>query len=89
MKSICETYNLTNLIKQLKCYKNLYNPTCIDMILTNVPRTLQSTCVIDTGLSDFHLMTLTIMRKTFKSRALDSLIKGHLSISLAKNLQSL
>ena len=89
MKSICETNNLTNLIKQLKCYKNPDNPTCIDMILTNVPRALQSTCVIDTGLSVFHLMTLTIMRKTFKSRALDSLIKGHLNISLAKNLQSL
>ena len=25
-----------------------------------------STCVIETGLSDFHLMTVTVMRKTFK-----------------------
>ena len=66
MKSFCETYNLTNLIKQPTCYKNPDNPTCIDLILTNDPRTFQSTCVIETGLSDFHLMTLTIMRKTFK-----------------------
>ena len=66
MKSFCEAYNLTNLIKQPTCYKNPDNPTCIDLILTNVPRTFQSTCVIETGLSDFHLMTLTIMRKTFK-----------------------
>ena len=27
MKSSCETYNLTNLIKQSTCYKNLNNPT--------------------------------------------------------------
>ena len=27
MKSFCETYNLTNLIKQSTCYKNLDNPT--------------------------------------------------------------
>ena len=68
MKSFFETYNLTNLIKQPTCYKNLDNPTCIDLILTNIPRTFQSTCVIETGLSDFHLMTLTIMRKTFKKQ---------------------
>ena len=68
MKSFCEKYNPTNLIKQPTCYKNPYNPMCIDLTLTNVPRTFQSTCVIETGLSDFHLMTLTIMRKTFKKQ---------------------
>ena len=36
------------------------------MILTNVPCSFQSTCVVETGLSDFHLMTLTVMRKSFK-----------------------
>ena len=35
MKSFCETYNLTNPIKQPTCYKNCDNPTCIDLILTN------------------------------------------------------
>ena len=66
MRSFCEAYNLKSLIKQPTCYKNPDNPTCIDLILTNVPRSFQSTCVIETGLSDFHLMTLTVMRKTFK-----------------------
>ena len=64
----CETYNLKNLIKQPTCYKNPHNPTCIDLILTNNPRTFQSTCVTEIGLSDFHLMTLTFMRKTFKKQ---------------------
>ena len=68
MKSFCETCHLTNLIKEPTWYKNPDNPTCIDLILTNDPRTFQSTCVIETGLSDFHLMTLTIMRKTFKNQ---------------------
>ena len=31
-----------------------------------MPRSFQSTWVIETGLSDFHLMTLTTMRKNFK-----------------------
>ena len=68
MKSFCETYNLTNLIKQLTCYKNPDNSACIDLILTKYSRTFQSTFVIETELSDFHLMTLAIMRKTFKKQ---------------------
>ena len=43
-----------------------YNPTCIDMIISNTPRSLQSTCVIETGLSDFHLMTLNLMKKSLR-----------------------
>ena len=66
MKDFCDSYGLHSLIKQATCYKNPENPTCIDLILTNVPRSFQSTCVIETGLSDFHLMTLSVMRKTFK-----------------------
>ena len=67
MKSFCKNYNLKSLIKQPTCYKNSNKPTCIDdLTLTNVPRMFQSTCVLETGLSDFHLMTVTVMRKTFK-----------------------
>ena len=31
-----------------------------------MPRSFQTISVIETGLSDFHLMTLTVMRKSFK-----------------------
>ena len=65
MKSFCETYNRKGLIKHPTCYKNSSKPTCFDLVLTNVPRMFQSTCVIDTGLPVFHLMTVTVMRKTF------------------------
>ena len=66
MKAFCDNYNLTSLIKQPTCYKNPNNPTCIDLILCNTCRSFQSTCVIETGLSDFHLMTLTVMKKSFR-----------------------
>ena len=61
MKSFCEKYNSTYLIKQPSYYKNPVSPTCIDLILSKVPGSLQSTCVIETRLSDFHVMTLTVM----------------------------
>ena len=66
MKKFCENYSLQNLIKQPTSYKNPSRPTCIDLILTKVPRSFQSTCVIETGLSDFHLITLANMKKSFK-----------------------
>ena len=66
MKSFCENYNLKSLIKQTTCNKNPNKPTCIDLILKNVPRVFQSKCVLETELSDFDLMTVTVMRKTFK-----------------------
>ena len=36
MKAFCDNYDLTNLIKENTCYKNLNNPTCIDLILTQL-----------------------------------------------------
>ena len=66
MKPFCKNYGLKNLIRHPTCYKNPSNLVCIDLILTNVPRSFQSTCVVETGLSDFHLMTLTVMRRSFK-----------------------
>ena len=68
INSFCQRYNLTNLIKQPTFCKSSDKPTCIDLILTNVPRSFQGTCVIETGLSDFHLMTLTIIRKAFRKQ---------------------
>ena len=66
MKYFCVNYKLKSLIKQSTCYKNPDNPACIDLLLTNAPRSFQSTCVLETGLSDFHLMTLTVMRRSFR-----------------------
>ena len=66
LKIFCDSYSLTSLLKHPTCYKNPSNPKCIDLILTNVPRSFQTTCVIETELTDFHLITLTVVRKSFK-----------------------
>ena len=54
------------VIKEYTCYKNTSNPRCIDLILSDVPQSVQSACVIETGLSGFLMMTLAAMRKGFK-----------------------
>ena len=68
MQSFYDNYSLKSLIRQTTCCKNFEKKTCIDLILTNMPRSFQSKCVIETGLSNFHLMTLTIIRKNFRKK---------------------
>ena len=45
MKAFCDNYGLKIFVKQPTCYKNPSNPTCIDLILTNVPQKFQSRTV--------------------------------------------
>jgi exonuclease III len=66
MKDFCSDYNLKSLIKEPTCYKSRSNPTCIDLILTNRPRSFEQSCVIETGLSDFHRLTLTVLKTFFQ-----------------------
>ena len=65
MKEFCDTYNLTNLIKEPTCFKNPLNPSTIDLILTNRPRSFQNSKVIETGLSDHHKLTISVMKTHF------------------------
>ena len=38
------------------------NPPCIDLISVSKPRSFHRTCVIKTGLSDFHIMTVSVLK---------------------------
>ena len=59
------SYSLRNLVKQKTCFKNPENPSCIDLILTNSPRPFQNSNVFETGLSDFHKLTTTVLKQYF------------------------
>ena len=62
MKDFCQIYGCKNIVKDKNCFKNPINPTCIDLIITNRPISFQESEVIETGLSDFHKMSLTVMK---------------------------
>ena len=66
MKASCGCYNLSSLIKEPTRYKNPQNSSCRDLILTNSPYRFQSSCVIEVGLSDFHKMTVSVMKTTYE-----------------------
>ena len=53
------------MISKPTCYKNPDKPTCIDLILTNCPGSFQNSSVMETGLSDFRKMTVTVMKTSY------------------------
>ena len=65
MIGFCETYKLPNLTKHPTCFNNPENPSCIDLLLTNKRQSSQTITVIETGLSDFHKMIVTVMKMHF------------------------
>ena len=54
MKEFCQIYGCENIVKDKTCFKNPINPTYIDLIITNRPKSFQESEVIETGLSDSH-----------------------------------
>ena len=58
--------DLKSLTKQPTCFKNPENPSCIDLFLTNRPRRFCNSYVIETGLSDFHMMTVAVMKMHYR-----------------------
>ena len=63
MKDFCQTNGRKNIVEDKTRFKNPINLTCSDLIITNRPKSLQDSDVIKTGLSDFHKMSLTVIKK--------------------------
>ena len=66
MNDFCQSYNLSSLIRESTCYKNPENPSCMDLFLMNSPSSFQNSGVVETGLSDFHRMIVTVMKTSFQ-----------------------
>ena len=74
MNEFLDVYNLKNLIKDSTCFKNPLSPSCIDLMLTNRIRSFQNSQTIETGLSDHHKMTITVLKTFIPKKAPISII---------------
>ena len=96
VSGFCEIYNLKHLIKDKTCFKNPAKPSCIDLIVINRPKCFQDTVVFETGLTDFHKMSVIVIKmyyakqkpsivhyRKFKNFCNDSFIK-HTELLLSK-----
>ena len=68
MIEFCKVCKLKNLVKGATCYKNPEEPTCIDLSLTDRPSSFHGCHIIETGIADFHKMTVTVMKIYFKKQ---------------------
>ena len=68
MINFCDLNGLRNLISVPTSRKKFDNPTSFDLILTNGPAYFQHSTIFETGLSDFHLLTITEFKTIFPKR---------------------
>ena len=57
-----------NCLSVFEHFAALANPTCIDLMLTNSNQSFQNSYTIETGLSDFYKMIVTVSKVYFQKR---------------------
>ena len=68
LNEFCQTYNLESIVNKPTCFKNPKNPSCIDLMLTNKQERFLRTKTVETGLSDFHKMVVSVFKTSFKKK---------------------
>ena len=84
VSDFCEFYSLKNS-KDVICLKNPCAPTCIVLMIKNQPRSFKHSMVIETGLSDFHSMCVTVM-KTYYNKQKLHIVKYRNSKNFSSNV---
>ena len=54
------------IVKKPNCYKNVSNPSCVGLVITNNSSSLQNTNTVSAGLLDFHKMVSIVLKQTFQ-----------------------
>ena len=62
IKYFCNLYKLKNLNKVPTCFKDPGNPKTTDLMLKNSVGSFQNSCALEIGLSNFHKMTVTVLK---------------------------
>ena len=70
IESFFYKHELINLVKEKTCFKNMQNPSFIDLLLTNNSYPFKQTTTVCPGLSDCHKLVLTVLKT--------SILKGNL-----------
>ena len=69
LQDFCNIYNLESLSNTPTCFKNPDNPSCIDLLLTNSRNSSDETLAVESGLSDFHKLGVSVLKSYFKKRS--------------------
>ena len=64
LKTFLEDNSFVNLIKSNTCFNSKLG-SCIDLILTNKPKSFQNSGVMETGISYHHVLIFSFLKTTF------------------------
>ena len=64
MEDFIELYDFYNLVKEKTCFKS-FPGKCYDLLLTNKKHSFMQTTTVETGLSDHHKLTATVLKSEF------------------------
>ena len=87
---LCEQENfhheheLSNVVNEKTCFKNMQNPSCIDLLLTNNSCAFQQTTTVCSGLSHCHKLVFNTVLTVLKT----SIPKGNPRQSMKETTKS-
>lgn len=77
-------YDAKNIVKEPTCYKSISNPSTIDLIVTNTPRSFWNTKAFRNSLSDFHSLVTTVLNvKYIKPKPKEVAYRNYKNFDLA------
>ena len=62
MKVFCNQHKFKALNEEPTCFKNFNNPSCFDLFLTNSSKSFEKCFTLETGMSDFEKLIITILK---------------------------
>ena len=68
MHDFCNVYNLESLSNTSTCFKKPENPSSIDLLLTNSKNNFDEAVVLESGLSDFHKLVVSVLKRYSKKK---------------------
>ena len=58
--------NTVKIVNENTYFKNLLNPSCIDLFINISALSFQNTIAVSNGLSDFYKIVVTVIKMSFK-----------------------
>ena len=86
VRGFCEIYSCKNLIKDNTCFKNPLKPSCIDLIIRDRLKNFQNSVAVETGLSDFHKIMLSVTKAIYTKQNSNIVTFGIINTFLMKRL---
>ena len=68
LEDICDLYDMDNIVSEPTCYKSNYDPSLVDVIITNKPDMCDKPVNISTGISDCHHLISTCIKSKLLTR---------------------